>query len=204
MGHIYKITNLINQKSYIGQTNRNPYQRWNEHQNEAKRWKNRPLYFALNKYGVVNFSFEIIEETDNLIEREIYWINFYHTYHFGYNATLGGEGTTTIDVNKLIDLYSQGFSCSQIAIQTNHYAGYIADLLRQNGITVKTGSAYNAKIVLQYSMNMELLNTFPSISAATRWCIDNKLTIASRSSHIGEVCNRKKETAYGFIWRYPE
>ena len=43
----------------------------------------------LKKYGVENFSFEIIEETEDILTREKYWINFYNSYSNGYNATLG-------------------------------------------------------------------------------------------------------------------
>ena len=53
-GYIYKITNLINQKAYIGKTVNSIEKRWSEHQREAQRERaeNRPLYKALNKYGI--------------------------------------------------------------------------------------------------------------------------------------------------------
>ena len=60
MPYIYKITNIINQKSYIGKTTHNdPNQRWKEHQRERlqERSAQRALYRALNKYGVENFTF---------------------------------------------------------------------------------------------------------------------------------------------------
>lgn len=49
---------------------------------------------AINKYGIENFTFEIIEECseEQLNNRERYWIAYYDTYHNGYNRTVGGEG----------------------------------------------------------------------------------------------------------------
>lgn len=57
----------------------------------------RPLYKAIAKYGMENFSIETIEEVEDdfLGEREIYWINYYNSYSKGYNATLGGDGKWT-------------------------------------------------------------------------------------------------------------
>ena len=65
---IYKIENLINGKVYIGQSV-NIKERWNEHKlinsrtsKEALKKQKYPLYLAFEKYGLDNFSFEVIEE----------------------------------------------------------------------------------------------------------------------------------------------
>ena len=74
---IYKITNLCNNKSYIGQSV-DIEKRWGEHR-RAVNYKNEhtynyPLYRAMRKYGIHNFLFEIVEEVDikSLTEREQY------------------------------------------------------------------------------------------------------------------------------------
>lgn len=93
---IYKITNLINGKCYIGQSI-NIEKRWKNHQvvatNPNDNGYNYPLYQAIRKYGQKNFSWEVIEECDknSLDEREIYWISYYNSYNNGYNQTLGGN-----------------------------------------------------------------------------------------------------------------
>lgn len=91
---IYKITNNINNKIYIGQSvdiehrlkeHKKPYN-WN-------REKSKMLYQAFQKYGLENFTFEVIEECkeDQLDIREQYWIDYYDSYRNGYNMTSGGE-----------------------------------------------------------------------------------------------------------------
>lgn len=94
---IYKITNNINNKIYIGQS-QNIEQRWRSHKYESINEKQKPynysIHKAFRKYGLDNFSFDIIEivPKEKLNEREIYWINYYNSYKNGYNETLGGEG----------------------------------------------------------------------------------------------------------------
>lgn len=95
---IYKITNNINDKVYVGQSI-NIEQRWKAHRTKPNQVNgsqyDSPLYRAIRKYGLSNFSFEVIEECkqEDLNEREIYWINFYQSFNLdkGYNLTLGGS-----------------------------------------------------------------------------------------------------------------
>lgn len=92
---IYKITNNVNNKCYIG-ASKDIKKRFEEHKSQYNSVQNynKTLYRAFRKYGLNNFSFEIIEETslENMFNREKYWINFYNSYKEGYNETLGGEG----------------------------------------------------------------------------------------------------------------
>lgn len=92
---IYKITNLINNKTYIGQSS-NIERRWQQHRSiyEWNRHPNYPLYKAMIKYGLNNFKFEIIEVCDiaKLNESEQYWIKQYQSLikENGYNISNGG------------------------------------------------------------------------------------------------------------------
>ena len=89
---IYKVTNKINGKVYIGQSV-DIGRRWHEHM-AAK----DDIYFhkAIQKYGVENFEWEVIEKCKkkDLDEREIYWIEYYDSFNKGYNCTKGGEGVS--------------------------------------------------------------------------------------------------------------
>lgn len=94
---IYKITNTINQKSYIGQSNFIE-RRFTQHKSpcEQERFSNKPLYQAFKKYGIENFTFEVIEEcsVEDLDKREQYWIRYYNSlvHQNGYNIRSGGQG----------------------------------------------------------------------------------------------------------------
>lgn len=107
MTGIYKITNLINGKSYVGQSI-DIHKRWKreiEDSNNANRISyDYPLMRAFRKYGIDNFNFEIIEECciEDLNEKEIYWIDFYDTFFHGYNQTLGGDTTIRQPKEKII------------------------------------------------------------------------------------------------------
>ena len=90
MTGIYKIENLVNGKKYIGQS-KNIECRWRREKNDAfnehSSSYNYPLSRAFRKYGVENFSFEVIEECDvkNLNEKEKFWISRYDSFFSGYN-----------------------------------------------------------------------------------------------------------------------
>ena len=91
MGTIYKYTNLINGKIYIGKTRRPLEQRIQEHYYTKK---NSGLEGAIKKYGIENFKIDVVEKCpiDKLNEREIYYIAFYDCKApKGYNLTDGGD-----------------------------------------------------------------------------------------------------------------
>ena len=91
---IYKITNQVNQKSYIGQSI-NPEKRFSAHKSAARNHRfdsSQALYYAINKYGEENFIMEVLEWTENYNEREIALIREYNTLvPNGYNIAKGGE-----------------------------------------------------------------------------------------------------------------
>ena len=96
---IYKITNKINNKSYIGQSV-NIKRRWRDEKKVAfninsERY-NCPLSKSFRKYGFENFNFEILKECEisELNEYEEYFISYYNTLApNGYNLTAGGRGS---------------------------------------------------------------------------------------------------------------
>ena len=93
--YIYIITNNINKKVYIGQTN-DPKRREREHFSFGyikDKKEIKILYNAMKKYGIQNFNFSIIEgPVENYNEREKFWIEHYNSLTpNGYNMTEGGE-----------------------------------------------------------------------------------------------------------------
>lgn len=96
---IYKLTNIKNKKVYIGQTKNSLRKRIIAHLTHSKtstKSKKHHLQFALQKYGYDNFTIDILEvcKQEQLNEREIFWISYYHSTDpdKGYNCTKGGDG----------------------------------------------------------------------------------------------------------------
>lgn len=124
MPYIYKITNIVNNKIYIGQTVNKVEYRLQDHFHAAITYKDKSiLHSAMRKYGKESFIIEVIEECEEkeLSDKEKYWIAFYNSTNrnIGYNITIGGEGTRTVDREKVIELWKQGFNQIQIASQLN-------------------------------------------------------------------------------------
>ncbi len=94
MAHIYKITNTLNSKAYVGRTEKDPQERFKGHIAAAR--NNGPMVIskAIRKHGVENFKFEVLQEctAEEQYSRESYWIGKYDTYNNGYNSSMGGEG----------------------------------------------------------------------------------------------------------------
>ena len=73
---IYRLTNTVNQKTYIGLTTQTLERRWRAHVNSATRGSSCHLHNAIRKYGPDAFTHDVLEETttDLMNEREIHWI----------------------------------------------------------------------------------------------------------------------------------
>lgn len=94
-GKIYKITNGINNKVYIGCTVTSLEKRYYEHLYRCFKtdYKSK-LYNSIKKYGEENFTIELIEECEviHIYEIERKYIEQYNSFKNGLNSTLGGEG----------------------------------------------------------------------------------------------------------------
>lgn len=135
MAWIYKITNIVNKKIYIGYTKYTPQHRFEVHW--CQRFQdNSILHRALIKYGKKNFICEGVEEINekDWIEKEQYWIEKERSFTpYGYNICLGGNKPpihygednvksklTTQDFYRLLqDLKSYDLEFSQIASKYN-------------------------------------------------------------------------------------
>lgn len=117
---IYKITNTLNDKCYIGQSI-DIKTRWIQHIYEGKHNTQKgKLYPAIFQNGIENFIFEVIEECpldqEILNEKERYWIKFYNSFENGYNSTIGGQGedSWTYDPSLIRQLWDEGYSTGEI------------------------------------------------------------------------------------------
>ena len=214
LAYIYEIVNDVNDKKYIGKTEFDINKRFIEHCRDAFKERNekRPLYMAMRKYGVEHFHIKLIEETDFPEEREMYWINEMKSFHYGYNATLGGDGKHYLDYNLIIHTYNEVLNIAETARICNVSRDSVKHILDNNNIKIKSSDDI-LKEKLQKAVGMYdkhdhsiLIDTFTSPNEASRYLIKNNITnscnIHGISSHIIQVCNDKRTSAYGCFWRY--
>ena len=205
MPYIYKIENKLNGKIYIGKTLKTVQERWKEHCHDFKRERceKRPLYSAMNKYGIENFFIEEIEqcEANILSEREKYWIEYYNSFKYGYNATIGGDGRSYLDYDLILSLWQEGKTAKEIAKILNHDEYSVRLALDIKGITSEKRQERSiilrSKSVAKLDLNTgEILEVFPSQMEAYR------SLGKQQSGHISQVCNGKRKTAYGYKWKW--
>ena len=159
-GIIYKITNKVNGKSYIGQTRYTIEFRWKQHQH-----KNDNTYFhnAIHKYGIENFSIEILEKCniEDLNSREIFYIAKYDTFKNGYNLTIGGDGNRKLllddSYSEIKELYLSGFSSNKIATLYKVDKASIVKILKSLDVKIKSN-----KLNINHQEFLELVQDYQS------------------------------------------
>lgn len=213
MAYIYQIFNDINDKVYIGKTCQSIEHRFQEHKSAAYKQvsKTRPLYLAMQKYGIDHFHIKLLEECkDNEASlRESYWINFYQSYTNGYNATKGGDGKILYNHNDILAELLKTPNAQIVAKIFNCSIGTVYLIARANNIllsnSLKEKMEQNKKEVHQYSLQNEYIQTFESVNDAARWIIQKQLSVSKIngvSGNISNCANGKRKTAFGFIWKY--
>ena len=228
---VYKITNLITNKNYIG-VSIHIEQRWKEHQ---KGKGSKSLFQDFLEYGTRNFSFEIIEECGQELfnDREPYWIEYYNAYKEGYNENPGG----LLGNLQAIEATQKEIFCYDL--DGNFIAGYesISEAERQTGVAnsniSKAARQVDRLIAGGYQWRYEKFDKIPPYKRTCRFkenpgqyaekAVDqydkqgnyittyNSMTEAANKtgandSCIGEICKTKgkgkRKTSGGYIWRY--
>lgn len=155
---IYKISNTINDKIYIGKTSANTSRRWNDHRRVALSdnddVRKNSIHKAISKYGIDNFTFEVIEyieDEDVAYEKEVFYINMYNSFINGYNETKGGRGTTPtrkLTFEKIIELYN-------FYINENYSIKDLSNIFKLNTTSIK--DIFNRKLYLDIKIPEEFL-----------------------------------------------
>lgn len=202
MAFIYKISNSIDDKVYVGLTSNNIEYRFKQHLKNSENLNDKkPLYTAMRKYGKDKFKIELLEETDIPGEREKYWIKFFDSYKNGYNASEGGEGCyRQVNKDKILFYYNdKNMTIREICFLTGHDHKTIESVLNEASIShdIRKNRAIDlrknrvAKVDLQSG---EILEIYNSASEA-----EKKNGIGR---HVGSVCLGKRKSAGGFGWKY--
>lgn len=201
---IYKTTNLINGKFYIGKDEKN---------NSKYLGSGKILKSTIKKYGLENFKKEVIEICTNrkqLNDREKYWIQQLSATTLGYNITEGGTGGGITKHNKIYQLTKDGVlvkewcSVSEINKCLNIDSSTILKACKGKLLSVKGFVwSFNNKPslfldtrtikVLQYNKKGLFIKEWNSIVE-----IKKEYKIGDR--HIQSVLDTPCKTAKGFIW----
>ena len=186
---IYKITNKLNGKVYIGQTKRTLERRWKEHC--CPKGGCPLLKRAINKYGKENFTVEQIDiatNQDELNKKEIYWIEYYKSANeeYGYNLSVGGEiGVFNEATHKKMSESHTG--------KNNYFYG----------------KHHTEESKRKMSETSKIKNNFVKVRCVETGEIFNSIIDASKkynlkATNITRVCKGKRNRTGGFHWEYAD
>jgi len=204
-GHIYKFTNKINGKCYIGKT-ACLKRRLREHKHETCK-KDTAFGKALRKYGYYNFELEILitirrindkKKLNKILDNlERYYIDKYNSYNLGYNLTKGGDGSLEFH-------HSEETKRKMSETRKNmpeEYKERLRNQVKELGkpYRFKKGDVVNRRHteVEQYTLDGKYLQTFNSVKDAAL-----SLGIRRADTNIINTCKGKYKKSYGYIWKY--
>lgn len=195
---IYKITNTIDGKIYVGQTKREVFKRFSDHASHAIK-STRPndlncaLYIAMRSFGPENFTVQLLEEfEDNRYQadkKEVYWISKLDSCNpeIGYNTDEGGHVIS-----------EKCREARRLQMLGTKLSGKLLETVRENGMKI-------AKAVCQYSvLSGELLGEYPSIIGASRATGCDRRTIQRQLSGEANTGSAHSLGNLKYIWKYKE
>lgn len=213
MGFIYKITNLTNNKCYIGQTNRYYKERWKEHLRDKNKepYSNWALYRMLNKTPEEKVKWEVLEEIDNqfLNERERYWIEYYNSCENGYNITYGGSQGTKYNYKEIYDFWRTDGerNFTKTGNSLNIPKNTVSRIISSFGESRRTWEEINSqdhdslkRKVNQIDPNTgKVILTFNSLTEAAEYLGDKDYR-----KTLSNICKGIRPTFKGYCWQYAE
>ena len=209
-GIIYKATNVVTGEVYVGATTISLQERINDHYNKATKNYGHKFQNAIREYGFESFIWEQIDtgiNTDELALKEKYYIQKFDSFHNGYNSDRGGGFKKTIYqynlTGELISTFQTLAQASQSVVTTENSISHSCNGGRKtsNGYywtysgTFDLKEDYRKKSVNQFDLKGVLINTFDSISDASKASGVNK-------SSIAKCCRGERKKAGNFIWKF--
>lgn len=205
---IYKITNKINRKNYIGQTCRTLEERMKEHLSHTTQYIDK----VLRKYGKDNFEISIIDNAitiDELNEKEMYWISHFDSIKpNGYNLCIGGDNTKGYShrLESRLKMSESQYKRNMKGENNPFYGKEHSDETkkkmkkswekRQNADELKRQLIENAaKKNRRKVINIDTKEVFDSVrDAAEKYNL--------KETHISRVCRGGRKRTGGFEWMY--
>lgn len=222
---IYKITNKINNKVYIGLTTQTVEKRWEQHLQAAFN-ENHPdsqtvFKKAIRKYGSNNFIVEVIDEANNLEDLkklEQYWIKYYNSYIGwdncqGYNSTYGGDAPTKISrpvckVNILTGLVEETYPTIRAAEEK--YSRGIAEIVhnkiigqKPKGYTWVFEDELSQYTVKDYCIKYKVICQLDKLGELVNLWLDREAAAQSASTSVANIwscLNGNRPTAGSYQW----
>lgn len=216
---VYKHTNKINGKCYIGITYyKNPRYRWGKDGKGYNQKGQHKFWSAICKYGWDNFTHEIIEDgitTPELAnEREIYYIDLYDSFYHGYNATKGGSGATGHIVSEearkingekhkgnknMLGKHHSEEQKKKWSLERKGKHNSPATEFKKGSVSWSKGrNGEFGKSVLQYNSNGNFIKEWPNIYTVVNFFNCNSETC------IRQCCKGNRKRYKGYIWRFKE
>lgn len=229
-GYIYCITNIINNKKYIGQTTRTIEKRMSQHFADSFNNKLYPqaITLAIHKYGKENFKIEqimkVIADTkeeliQNLNTEEIFCIQWYESLYsqHGYNIDYGGSKNNTL--MKPVDVYDYNgnylTSFESCCAAANYYN--ITDVCVNYCCNGKTTRCLNPEVIFRFKGDsFDKFKVFNDTQKVYQFDLSGNLVnvylnafVAAKYvngyiSNIRFALSHNNSTAYGFYWSYTD
>jgi group I intron endonuclease len=202
---VYKHTNKVNGKVYIGITSQDVRVRWNR----GWGYQYCPHFGrAIQKYGWDNFAHEILYDGLTQTEAENWEINLIAEYHsadsrFGYNVSLGGSGAGkhSDETREKIGKVRRGCHHTEESKQkmrVAHLGKTFSEEHLQKLKTAQYGSKHHrARTVYQFTLSGELVAVYDCISEAMR-------QTGVPNQNIVKCCQGRRAYAGGYVWKYAE
>lgn len=214
-GIIYCITNLKNNKKYIGQTRTSLAVRYNHHLTKSRENNPSGIAAAIKKYGEDNFTVKEIakcpiKELDML---EVYYIKKYNTYENGYNRTLGGQGFKKLNFNveEIITKYKELESIKETANYFKCCERTISNILHNSNIKIiKKGKTSNLtfppKPRTKKVKIIELNKNFDSLLDCADFLLKNNYPNTKKKNSvqrgISKALTGERKSYLGFHFKY--
>lgn len=209
---VYAIKNLVNQKVYIGVTNRDLTKRLREHLSEAKleRHRHRKLYKEIYELGGDNFYIEPIYTCHGKEEGFLYekfFIKKFNSAKEGLNESLGGAGKCLVDFDEVYNSYIKHRSIKRVAAELGcctDTVKNVLDLYKDFGNEVPDIIWYGSK-VKGVDMKTKEEYEFNSTGEAGRFCVElgrcKKYSSGTRQKILYN-CKGRLKSAFGFVWSF--
>lgn len=211
MNKVYRIWNIFTGESYIGSTTKEIELRLQDHLQKSAKNVDNKFHKALENFGSQAFEIELLEEvetTDELAQKEIHYINAYNTMQNGYNSDRGGGFKKTI--------YQFEFNNPEpiATYDTLEEAGNSVNASRKTISNACLGSLKSvkgflwsyipeypevedkrSKVVYQYDLECQLLETFNSAREASK-------QLGIGLSCITRCCRGERKQTSGYQFSY--